>query len=70
MKDRDGKNYFRTWPIEGQPGMTRNFALAKWVTRAIVNISRKRWPTSPFSLVGAMFGGGEELGLGGLLRPG
>ncbi len=41
---------------------TRNSASARWSTRAIVNILTKV-ATSPFSLIGAAFGGGgEELG--------
>jgi len=60
LKDRDGKIVLDV-PIEGSLGDPQ-FRIGKVVTRAIVNILEKV-ATSPFSLVGALFGGGgEELG--------
>lgn len=60
MKDRDGKIILDV-PIEGSLDDPK-FRIGKVVTRAVVNILTKV-ATSPFSLIGAMFGGGgEELG--------
>jgi hypothetical protein len=60
MKDRDGKIVLDV-PIEGSLDDPK-FRIGKVVTRAILNILTKV-ATSPFSLLGAVFGGGgEELG--------
>jgi len=60
MKDRDGKIVLDV-PIDGSLDDPQ-LRIGKVVTRAIVNILEKV-ATSPFSLIGAMFGGGgEELG--------
>jgi hypothetical protein len=60
LKDRDGKIVLDV-PIEGSLDDPQ-FRIGKVVTRAILNILTKV-ATSPFSLVGALFGGGgEELG--------
>jgi len=60
LKDRDGKIVLDV-PIEGSLDDPK-FRIGKVVTRAIVNILEKV-ATSPFSLIGAAFGGGgEELG--------
>jgi hypothetical protein len=60
LKDREGKIVLDV-PIEGSLDDPK-FRIGKVVTRAIVNILEKV-ATSPFSLVGALFGGGgEELG--------
>jgi len=60
MKDRDGKIVLDV-PIEGSLDDPK-FHVGKVVTRAVVNILEKV-ATSPFSLLGAVFGGGgEELG--------
>jgi hypothetical protein len=60
MKDREGKIVLDV-PIEGSLDDPQ-FRIGKVVTRAILNILTKV-ATSPFSLVGALFGGGgEELG--------
>ena len=60
LKDRDGKIVLDV-PIEGSLDDPK-FRVGKVVTRAIVNILEKV-ATSPFSLLGAAFGGGgEELG--------
>ena len=60
LKDRDGKIVLDV-PIEGSLDDPK-FRIGKVVTRAIVNILEKV-ATSPFSLLGALFGGGgEELG--------
>ena len=60
LKDRDGKIVLDV-PIEGSLDDPK-FRIGKVVTRAVVNILTKV-ATSPFSLVGALFGGGgEELG--------
>ncbi|HEV2436708.1 MAG TPA: DUF748 domain-containing protein [Verrucomicrobiae bacterium] len=60
LKDRDGKIVLDV-PVEGSLGDPK-FRIGKVVTRAIVNILTKV-ATSPFSLIGAAFGGGgEELG--------
>jgi hypothetical protein len=60
LKDRDGKIVLDV-PIEGSLDDPK-FRIGKVVVRAIVNILEKV-ATSPFSLLGAMFGGGgEELG--------
>ena len=60
LKDRDGKIVLDV-PIEGNLDDPK-FRVGKVVTRALVNILEKV-ATSPFSLVGAVFGGGgEELG--------
>jgi hypothetical protein len=60
LKDRDGKIVLDV-PIEGSLGDPK-FRVGKVVTRAIENILEKV-ATSPFSLLGAAFGGGgEELG--------
>jgi hypothetical protein len=60
MKDRDGKIILDV-PVEGSLDDPK-FRVGKVVERTIVNILGKV-ATSPFSLLGAMFGGGgEELG--------
>ena len=60
MKDRDGKIVLDV-PVDGSLDDPQ-LRIGKVVTRAIVNILEKV-ATSPFSLLGAMFGGGgEELG--------
>ncbi len=60
LKDRDGKIVLDV-PIEGSLDDPK-FRIGKVVQRAIVNILEKV-ATSPFSLLGALFGGGgEELG--------
>ena len=60
LKDRDGKIVLDV-PIEGSIDDPK-FRIGKVVTRAIINILEKV-ATSPFSLLGAAFGGGgEELG--------
>ena len=60
MKDRDGKIVLDV-PVEGSLDDPQ-FRVGKVVARAVVNILEKV-ATSPFSLLGAMFGGGgEELG--------
>src|ERR1019366_2079948 len=59
LKDRDGKIVLDV-PIEGSLDDPK-FRIGKVVTRASVNILEKV-ATSPFSLLGAAFGGGEELG--------
>ena len=60
LKDRDGKIVLDV-PIEGSLDDPK-FRIGKVVTRAIVNILEKV-ATSPFSLLGALLGGGgEELG--------
>lgn len=60
LKDRDGKIILDV-PIEGSLDDPK-FRIGKVVTRAILNILEKV-ATSPFSLIGAAFGGGgEELG--------
>ena len=60
LKDRDGKIVLDV-PIEGSLDDPK-FRIGKVVTRAIINILEKV-ATSPFSLLGAAFGGGgEELG--------
>ena len=60
LKDRDGKIVLDV-PMEGSLDDPK-FRIGKVVTRAIVNILEKV-ATSPFSLLGAVFGGGgEELG--------
>jgi hypothetical protein len=61
LKDRDGKIVLDV-PIEGSLDDPQ-FRIGKVVTRAILNILAKV-ATSPFSLLGAVFGGGggEELG--------
>ncbi|MGD0744035.1 MAG: DUF748 domain-containing protein [Verrucomicrobiota bacterium] len=60
LKDRDGKIVLDV-PIEGSLDDPK-FRIGKVVTRAIVNILEKV-ATSPFSVLGALFGGGgEELG--------
>jgi Domain of Unknown Function (DUF748) len=60
LKDRDGKIVLDV-PIEGSLDDPK-LRIGKVVERAIVNILEKV-ATSPFSLLGAMFGGGgEELG--------
>jgi hypothetical protein len=60
LKDREGKIVLDV-PIEGSIDDPK-FRIGKVVTRAIVNILEKV-ATSPFSLLGALFGGGgEELG--------
>ena len=60
MKDREGKIVLDV-PIEGSLDDPK-FRIGKVVTRVIVNILEKV-ATSPFSLLGAVFGGGgEELG--------
>ena len=63
MKDREGKIILDV-PIEGSLDDPK-FRIGKVVARAIVNILEKV-ATSPFSLLGAVFGGGgEELGYAG-----
>jgi hypothetical protein len=60
LKDREGKIVLDV-PIEGSIDDPK-LRIGKVVTRAIVNILEKV-ATSPFSLLGALFGGGgEELG--------
>ena len=60
MKDRDGKIVLDV-PVEGRLDDPQ-FRVRKVVTRAVMNLLAKV-ATSPFSLLGAMFGGGgEELG--------
>jgi hypothetical protein len=60
LKDRDGKIVLDV-PIQGSLDDPK-FRVGKVVERAIVNILEKV-ATSPFSLLGALFGGGgEELG--------
>ena len=60
MKDREGKIVLDV-PIEGSTDDPK-FRIGKVVERAVVNILEKV-ATSPFSLLGALFGGGgEELG--------
>ncbi|MGA9778230.1 MAG: DUF748 domain-containing protein, partial [Verrucomicrobiia bacterium] len=60
LKDRDGKIVLDV-PVEGSLDDPK-FRISKVVTRAILNILTKV-ATSPFSLIGAAFGGGgEELG--------
>jgi Domain of Unknown Function (DUF748) len=59
LKDRDGKIVLDV-PIEGSLDDPK-FRIGKVVTRAIMNILEKV-ATSPFSVLGALFGGGEELG--------
>jgi hypothetical protein len=60
LKDREGKIVLDV-PIEGSLDDPK-FRIGKVVTRAIVNILEKV-ATSPFSVLGALFGGGgEELG--------
>jgi hypothetical protein len=60
LKDRNGKIVLNV-PIEGSLDDPK-FRIGKVVTRAIENILEKV-ATSPFSLLGAIFGGGgEELG--------
>jgi hypothetical protein len=60
LKDRDGRIVLDV-PIEGSIDDPK-FRIGKVVERAIVNILEKV-ATSPFSLLGALFGGGgEELG--------
>ncbi|HUA37342.1 MAG TPA: DUF748 domain-containing protein [Candidatus Sulfopaludibacter sp.] len=60
LKDRDGKIVLDV-PVEGSLDDPK-FQIGKVVTRAVVNILTKV-ATSPFSLIGAAFGGGgEELG--------
>ena len=60
LKDREGKIVLDV-PIEGSLDDPK-FRIGKVVQRAIVNILEKV-ATSPFSLLGALFGGGgEELG--------
>ncbi len=60
LKDREGKIVLDV-PIQGTLGDPK-FRIGKVVERAIVNILEKV-ATSPFSLLGAVFGGGgEELG--------
>jgi hypothetical protein len=58
LKDREGKIVLDV-PIEGSLDDPK-FRIGKVVTYAIVNILEKV-ATSPFSLLGAAFGGGEEL---------
>ena len=57
MKDRDGKIILDV-PVEGSLDDPK-FRIGKVVTRAILNILTKV-ATSPFSLLGAAFGGGGE----------
>jgi hypothetical protein len=57
MKDRDGKIVLDV-PVEGSLDDPQ-FRVGKVVARAIVNILEKV-ATSPFSLLGAVFGGGGE----------
>jgi hypothetical protein len=60
LKDRDGKIVLDV-PVDGSLDDPK-FRIGKVVTRAILNILTKV-ATSPFSLLGAVFGGGgEELG--------
>jgi hypothetical protein len=60
LKDRDGKIVLDV-PVEGSLDDPK-FRIGKVVTRAILNILTKV-ATSPFSVLGALFGGGgEELG--------
>ena len=60
LKDRDGKIVLDV-PVDGSLDDPK-FRISKVVTRAIMNILEKV-ATSPFSLIGAAFGGGgEELG--------
>jgi len=60
LKDRDGKIVLDV-PIEGSIDDPK-FRIGKVVSRAVVNILEKV-ATSPFSLLGALFGGGgEEMG--------
>ena len=60
LKDRDGKIVLDV-PVEGSIDDPK-FRIGKVVTRALVNILEKV-ATSPFSLLGTVFGGGgEELG--------
>jgi hypothetical protein len=60
MKDRDGKIVLDV-PIDGSLDDPK-FRIGKVVQRAVLNILEKV-ATSPFSLLGALFGGGgEELG--------
>ncbi|HTX20715.1 MAG TPA: DUF748 domain-containing protein [Candidatus Aquilonibacter sp.] len=59
LKDRDGKIVLDV-PIDGSIDDPK-FRIGKVVERAILNILEKV-ATSPFSLIGAAFGGGEELG--------
>jgi len=60
MKDRDGKIVLDV-PVDGSLDDPQ-FRVGKVVARAVVNILEKV-ATSPFSLIGALFGGGgEELG--------
>jgi hypothetical protein len=60
LKDREGKIVLDV-PIEGSTDDPK-FRIGKVVERAVVNILEKV-ATSPFSLLGALFGGGgEELG--------
>ena len=59
LKDRDGKIVLDV-PVDGSLDDPK-FRIGKVVTRAIMNILTKV-ATSPFSLIGAAFGGGEELG--------
>lgn len=60
LKDRDGKIILDV-PVEGSLDDPK-FRIGKVVTRTLMNILVKV-ATSPFSLIGAMFGGGgEELG--------
>jgi hypothetical protein len=58
LKDRNGKIVLDV-PVEGSLDDPK-FRISKVVTRAIVNVLTKV-ATSPFSLIGAAFGGGEEL---------
>ncbi|MGA2029362.1 MAG: DUF748 domain-containing protein [Verrucomicrobiota bacterium] len=57
LKDRDGKIVLDV-PVEGSIDDPK-FRIGKVVTRAILNILTKV-ATSPFSLLGAVFGGGGE----------
>src|SRR5579862_7124298 len=58
LKDRNGQIVLDV-PVEGSLDDPK-FRIGKVVTRAIMNILTKV-ATSPFSLIGAAFGGGEEL---------
>ena len=58
LKDRNGQIVLDV-PVDGSLDDPQ-LRIGKVVTRAIVNILEKV-ATSPFSLIGAMFGGGEEL---------
>ncbi len=58
LKDRNGKIVLDV-PVDGSL-VDPKFRISKVVTRAIMNILTKV-ATSPFSLIGAAFGGGEEL---------